>query len=205
MRVVSGTIAFDAVKGFGMLIFKVLDANGKPLHGGKGDWSLPTPPTEPGGEWTPGDWMPEIAEPKCCERGYHGTVQPMTWWRKDARLFVMESRGAMSFESDKACVAAARLVEEVTAEWKWLPLYPLARCFLAANGKLGLSRANLSGANLYGADLSRANLSATSNFDGAKICLCNTAACDNVRKLLAGFGWSAGADGLLTKTKTVAV
>ena len=45
-------------------LFKVLAANGSAAHGGKGTWFLPQGKR-------PGKWMPPIAGPKLCQRGYH--------------------------------------------------------------------------------------------------------------------------------------
>ena len=45
-------------------LFKVLDRDGTPFHGGIGAWSLPA-------RGEPGAWMPPIADLEPCERGYH--------------------------------------------------------------------------------------------------------------------------------------
>lgn len=45
-------------------LFKVLDKNGYPLHGGVGRWYLPQ-------DGEPGDWMPHVSNLIPCKRGYH--------------------------------------------------------------------------------------------------------------------------------------
>ena len=53
-----------------MVLYKVLDANGRSCNGGDMQWSLPTHNED--GTWTPGEWMPEIKGPVVeCENGYH--------------------------------------------------------------------------------------------------------------------------------------
>ena len=52
-------------------LFKVLNEDGTPYHGGAGQWSLPVRNDD--GSWTPGDWMPPIeGDLEPCANGYHG-------------------------------------------------------------------------------------------------------------------------------------
>jgi hypothetical protein len=44
--------------------FKVLNLDGTACHGGRDRWALPV-------NDQPGDWMPDISDPKPCMRGYH--------------------------------------------------------------------------------------------------------------------------------------
>ncbi len=46
------------------MLYKVTDEQGAACHGGLGQWALPH-------DGHPGDWMPVIARPVPCERGYH--------------------------------------------------------------------------------------------------------------------------------------
>src|SRR5205807_1292727 len=123
--------------------------------------------------------------------------RPIRWWKRGARLFVAEGGGAISFDgnSDKAAFESARLLVEVTADWKYLPMFPDCVAFLLASGQK--FRANLSMADLSGANLSMADL------ESAKVCLCNSEACTNLRDLLVSLGWNVGADGLLAKVEVV--
>lgn len=45
-------------------MYKVLNADGSPAHGGSGIWSLPN-------DGQPGEWMPDIKGVEMCKRGYH--------------------------------------------------------------------------------------------------------------------------------------
>ena len=143
-------------------LFKVLGADGKPCHGGYGKWHLPT-------DGKPGRWMAK-RKPVCCESGYHLTSEPLRWYVRGARVFLAQGEGPISGDGDdKAAFSRARLIQEITRDWRYLCMFPTVRLFLALTERCGdpsadiswadLSRANLSGADLSGANLSRANLS----------------------------------------------
>ena len=134
------------------MLFKVLGADGKPLHGGTGDWPLPTVNRA-------GRWLQVAGNLACCVNGLHLTSDPLRWWRQRARVFVAEAKPLELHGdySDKAAFRRVRLLYEVTADWPLLVMFPRIRAFLAASGNL--SGANLSDADLRGADLSGANLS----------------------------------------------
>jgi hypothetical protein len=142
-----------------MQLYKVLTADGLPAHGGIGVY--PMPKRASAGAWT------EPIAPRACERGYHLTSRPASWWVPGARLFVAEYRGAVDFSPpDKIACESVRLVAEVTGDWSLLPLYPEFRALLASSWRFNNpdaenvpAFADLSGADLFRADLSGANLS----------------------------------------------
>ena len=115
----------------------------------------------------PGKYLPKEAKLKVCNSGWHFTIRPELHWRKGAELFIAETRGKILMESgDKLTAESGRLLERITHEWRWLPLYPVIRLLLAASWRAQNPAADkmpdwayLSGAYLSGADLSRANLS----------------------------------------------
>ena len=206
------------------MLFKVLSADGKPLHGGTGDWPLPK-----GGK--PGKWYAVDGKLACCERGLHLTSDPLRWWRSKARLFVAEAEPLelAGDGSDKAAFRRARLLYEVTDSWPLLCMFPRVRAFIAASAKsrdsganlsganlswANLSWANLSGAYLSGADLSGANLSGAdlsgANLSGAYLSGAYLSGADLSGADLSGAyrptdvpkGWTATESGLLVKKAT---
>ena len=90
-----------------MTYYKVLGENGKPHHGGMGQWYLPT------GKH-PGRWMPKIANIKPCQRGYHvvNSSQLVQWL--GPCIFIVEVRGEATFQKDKSVHAQARLLRQLT-------------------------------------------------------------------------------------------
>lgn len=136
--------------------FKILDAQGRSLHGGDAQWSLPT-------DDKPGSWMERVT-PQCCETGYHLTTDPLRWWRPGSRLFVAEGRGKFDLRStdQKVAVAQARLLSEVTSAWSWGLLFPRAQLFTRLGRGACLRSANFANAYLHGVDLHGAILTASS-------------------------------------------
>jgi len=99
--------------------FKVLAADGSPVNGGQGRWKLPRGKR-------PGAWMPPVAEPKTCERGYHLTdaAHLALWIKADAAVYEAEGRGAEDAQADKTAFAEARLLRLVgIADEKALRLF----------------------------------------------------------------------------------
>ena len=92
-----------------MTLYKVLGPNAESIHGGSGSWHKPSGKR-------PGRWMPAIADPECCERGYHlveidAVVQ---WLTADCTIWEAEGRGASHTDgSGKTAYAQARLLRRV--------------------------------------------------------------------------------------------
>jgi hypothetical protein len=88
-------------------LYKFTDVAGRPIHNGTGRWLLPK-------NGLPGEWMPVVADPKACYRGYHlVTGERLLRWIGPA-LWVAEGRGKCdSSEADKLCFEQARLVRRV--------------------------------------------------------------------------------------------
>jgi hypothetical protein len=176
-----------------ILLFKVL-VDGKPCHGGQDDY----PPA--------GTWTSTVDELTCCVSGWHLTSDPLAWWTPKAELWLAEPQLPLHGDtSDKAAFAAVRLVERITRDWPYLPLFPRVRCFLAASLRsvdpaadigwaqlagANLSRANLPGVNLVGANLASANLAWASlpsaNLSGAHLTWANLASANLARANLSG-------------------
>ena len=83
-------------------LFKVLDKNGRPCHGGKGKWHLPH-------RNRPGKWMPGIDTVIPCVSGYHlcRAKDLFTW--VGPTIHEAEGRGKRIVCRDKIVVAQARL------------------------------------------------------------------------------------------------
>ncbi len=174
------------------VLFKITGADGGPVHGGTGTY----PPL---GRWT------QDVQPCVCRAGWHLVADPLPWWRPAARLWLAEGDGQMDGDGDKGAFARMRLVEEVTREWPYLPLYERVRCFIAASERssdaaadirwarlagANLALADLTGANLTGADLAEANLSganlARANLAGADLMWANLTGADLAGANLSG-------------------
>jgi hypothetical protein len=82
-------------------LYKVLDGERRPIHGGKGQW-LPE-----------GEWMPPVADIEPCARGYH----VCTWGRLVRWLgpviWEAEGRGECIVADDKQVWSEARLVRRL--------------------------------------------------------------------------------------------
>ena len=88
-------------------LFKVLNEDGTPCHGGYGAWSLPS-------DDAPGEWMPAI-EGKliACENGYHlCREQDLLEWLGPA-IFEAEYRGERMDTDNKVVVREARLLRRL--------------------------------------------------------------------------------------------
>lgn len=93
--------------------YKVLDQNGRSVHGGDMQWPLPH-----GGK--PGAWTPKITDPIPCERGYHIlTLDQAPQWLKTVGLWEVEPRGRLiPHNNDKWVCQSARLTRRVN---QWNP------------------------------------------------------------------------------------
>lgn len=164
------------------LLYKVLTDDGHPAHGGTGTWPLPKGKR-------PGAWHTVDGDLEICQNGLHLTSDPLKWWKPGARLYLAEAdiTGGMAHDnSDKAAFGRVRLVQEITKEWPYLPLFARLRCFLAASERSRDGNADISWAYLSRADLSRAYLSRAylSRAD---------------RPIDPPAGWTPGANGLLQR------
>jgi len=108
-------------------LFKVLSADGTPAHGGTGVYPMPTKTGKPGA-WT------KPIKPVACQKGYHLTSRPSSWWTSGARVFVAEFRGAVDYSPpDKAAYESVRLIEEITIDWPQLVIFPEIRALAHFN------------------------------------------------------------------------
>jgi len=101
-------------------LYKVLGPGGEAVYGGKGHWSLPI------GIHEPGRWMPIIANPRCCERGYHLVTREalIEWVRYDMTLYEAEGRGPSHTDgSGKTAYAEARLLRQIPVTESQLRLW----------------------------------------------------------------------------------
>ena len=90
-------------------LYKVLDADGRPCHGGVGAWNLPK-------RGRPGKWMPVIKQVVPCVSGYH-LCRPsdLVHWLGPV-IWEVEARGATVEATDKIAVSQARLLRQCT-QW----------------------------------------------------------------------------------------
>jgi hypothetical protein len=89
--------------------YKITGNFGEAINGGNGVWHLPK------GE-RPGEWMPKVARPDTCLRGYHVVEQRyISAWLPFAggMLWEAEVRGKYSKNSDKRAYEQARLIKRV--------------------------------------------------------------------------------------------
>ena len=89
-----------------MTLYKVLNEDGSAFHGGSGKWFLPKGKR-------PGKWMPRIADPVLCERGYHVLKPEMLVKWLGPAIFEVEVRGAQVWQADKGAVEQARLIRRL--------------------------------------------------------------------------------------------
>ena len=88
-------------------LYKVLDTDGRPFHGGTGTWHLPKGSR-------PGKWMPAIPDPIPCVRGYHvcdGPADVLHWL--GPVIYEVEVRGTQIRHDCKTVAEQARLVRRV--------------------------------------------------------------------------------------------
>lgn len=94
--------------------YKVLNTDGTSRNGGHANWSMPTQDDD--GTWTPGDWMPEIAEIVPCKSGYHychGELELLEWL--GPAIYIVEPGPVVVPDSDKHVTNTARLLRPVEA------------------------------------------------------------------------------------------
>ena len=100
-----------------MTWYKLLDGNGGACNGGSGQWSLPTENAD--GTWTPGEWMPEVANPVLCVCGYHAVDAAHLLGCRGAALYELEiapDAKRTEIREGKIAVASARLLRRI-AGW----------------------------------------------------------------------------------------
>jgi len=89
------------------MLFKIINENGTPCHGGRGKWSLPH-------NKQPGDWMPPVkGKLIACENGYHLCREgDLIKWLGPA-IFEAEYRGERLDADNKIVVRQARLLRRL--------------------------------------------------------------------------------------------
>jgi len=102
----------DTAKSFAaqppLRLYKVTAPNGEPIHGGNGNWPLPT-------DGAPGAWLEVEGEIKKCQRGLHLTSEPARWWKPGCRVWEVEADGLVGeLDSGRKIVCRrARLTREL--------------------------------------------------------------------------------------------
>ena len=92
-----------------MTLYKVLDAEGKAMHGGSGQWRLPK------GD-QPGEWMPPIKGNLIpCANGYHLTDRASLIQWIGPTIWEAEGRGDSVADTEKSAWREARLIRKVEA------------------------------------------------------------------------------------------
>ena len=88
-------------------LWKVTDESARACHGGTFDYTPYLPTLRKDGTYRPGKWLPPIASPVACERGYHGCRdQDLVHWLHD-RIWAIEGRGVV-VASDKVVMESFR-------------------------------------------------------------------------------------------------
>ena len=131
----------------GRLSYKVTDQNFQASGGGSFDYR-PYLPTDD----KPGEWLPEIANPEECVRGWHFTLDPLMW--PGCVVFLVETKEAMT-QSQKQAFSTGRLLKRI---WHDEVIDPRLWVKVKAPYLRGayLRGADLRGAYLTGADLTGA-------------------------------------------------
>jgi hypothetical protein len=94
-----------------MQLYKFLNFDGSPFHGGSGSWALPV-------DGAPGRWMPRIHDPGQCMRGYHlCRDEDLIYWLGPA-LYLAESRGPVIVSENKVVSCEVRLIRRIDT---WFP------------------------------------------------------------------------------------
>ena len=140
-----------------MQFFKIY-VNGKSPYAGS-----PIPEIN---KWT------EKKEPDMCVQGWHVTTRPDLYRNNnwdEVKVYLCEGKGSMTVGNDKVSFQQIKIIQEITPEWEYLPMFPFVKVLLVAIWRrehknddmpfwADLSGANLSKASLTGADLSKADL-----------------------------------------------
>ena len=92
-----------------MSLYKVLGQDGKAIHGGLLDWSLPV---KKGRAWKPGKWHKVEPPIECCRTGLHLVEEDgiYSWYKPYCKVFEAEGAGAESREGNKIAFERARLI-----------------------------------------------------------------------------------------------
>jgi len=146
------------------LAYKVLEQNFQSCSGGTFDWRhyLPT-------DTEPGQWLPEIVSVAECVRGYHFTLDPLTW--SGCVVFLVETPEKMGGHHKQAFRTGRMLKRIWPDQVVDLRLWVRVRFPFLYGANLNganLDGANLDGASLYEANLNGANLNGA-NLDGANL------------------------------------
>jgi len=88
--------------------FKVLVGD-QASSGGEFTYSLPTE-TSPR-QWTPGKWhgIPKKSKLKICSVGFHITMNPAVWWKRNATAYVAEYEGETTQPQEKTKIAVRKI------------------------------------------------------------------------------------------------
>jgi len=94
-------------------LYKTLSPDGRSLHGGDLQWSLPK-------DGRPGEWHEAKGELRKCRVGIHLTDDPARWWMPECRVFEVEADGIVGNCADdedrKLVCRRARLIREVSRD-----------------------------------------------------------------------------------------
>jgi hypothetical protein len=130
-------------------LYKTTFIDGRPSHGGTGDWPLPTKNED--GTWTPGAWREVEGDLNVCANGLHLTdVEHLNQWASD-ELYEAETEGPLLLASDKYVARRVRLVRKIDP-WNNSGLWLAKKSIDEARAKLMADEPELFGgleADLY--------------------------------------------------------
>src|SRR2546422_11047912 len=86
--------------------YKFLNEDGTACNGGTGQWFLPK-------GRRPGKWMPKIANPRPCVRGYHLCAEDQLLGWLGPTLYIAEGRGNSISDTNKTVFEQARVLSVV--------------------------------------------------------------------------------------------
>ena len=131
------------------LAYKILDQNLQACGGGAFDYREYLPTAN-----KPGKWLPKIADPKECIRGWHFTLDPLAW--PGCVVYLVEVKAKVT-DGHKQAFSTGRLLKRVWHD-ECLDTRLWVRIKTPYLGGADLGGADLGGADLGGADLRGADL-----------------------------------------------
>ena len=126
------------------LAYKVLNQNLQACGGGTFDYREYLPTAN-----KPGKWLPELADPEECIRGWHFTLDPLSW--PGCVVFLVEVKTEVRY-SHKQAFSTGRLLKRI-----WHDECLDVRLWVRINSA-DLNSAYLNGVDLSGADLRNVDL-----------------------------------------------
>ena len=108
-------------RGGTMTYIKILDADGRSVHGGNYQWPLPK--QRKNGKWTPGAWVEVDGKIEPCANGLHATDEAHLWtWLKNVawRTWELEYAGDVIDANNKVVGRKARLLRPFTLPMWWM-------------------------------------------------------------------------------------